>query len=1741
MSRITVNKKSLPGVRVFPPGPAQSGAVHFTHDEDFPPPPPPPPPPPMEEDLDVRLVQPSQVRKSKIGVNRFPVKTLPHGPVKWKVPERTTAVQATQELLLSQGFRVPTPTPAIEEDEVSIIEDGATTVIQVEAPSPDVTEERTFSWRNQQTAPSNGKSTPIKAPRREVERTEKPAKQEFFRRSPSPKPMLENPELPGDVGALLIESCLSSSWTSVENLLRLLEKAIRFPEKRDQVTAAINTSDEEGETALHYAAREGKEEMVRLLVQLGADATVIGGTMQQLPLHLASIRKFGAWPIVQFLVPLSGPDGKVTPDKDGYIPLWRAAEAGNLHVLRELISEDAHQQLCYQNKVQNGDTLAHHLIRRKNMEIFRILMDTDGPTDIQNDDGEALLHVATMMGVADAVGILYEKRADPDILDNNGDTLVHIAARSGHANTVELLIKRGVAASMSNKAGHLALHVAAEHGYADVAAILIANGSSVDAVTKEGFMPLHLAVMFGHPNVVETLLGRGASVNSKGGKAGEAPLHICARSPLGDKSAELLIKSGANPSIQTEDGTTPLHCAVTEGSLKIVRILLQEGASNATANNSGETPLHIGVLNCHYDVVRELLDHISRNESPAAATAACNAQDHVGETGLHHVAQVAIDREHFEGEDVMLTQLLLDFNADANIPTKETEETPLHYCARFGNYEILSTILAYLGPERILSGLNRVAKNGWSPLLTACDQGNADVVRVLLKNNARVDVFDEEGRAALHLAAEKDHLEVVELLLEHKAFVNAKNKAGVTPAHLAAERGAGEIMELLVEKYSASTDVLSLSKKTPLHLAAQAGQYNICERLLRLGADPQVKDQRGQTPLHLAAAKNHAKIVQLLFQSMRDVDPSTIVDQKGLNVVHVAAKNGSLDVIQMLLSIDKPMVIESKVKTTDSTALHLAAAGGHDSIVELLVREGASATEENKEGMTPLHLAARYGHVSILECLKDNVSLTICSVKTGLTALHLAAFCGQVEFARELLTSVPVTIVSVTPTVNNNLVKHIGGEPGLTALHLACHSGQENMVRLLLNYPGAMADGAADLTGMTPLHMAAMNGHIPVVSLLLSKIGTKIDVKDTKGRSALMMAAANGHPEMVTLLNGQGADVSAEDNNGWTSLHHAAHAGHLKVAKVLSDHGASSTAKNKDGKIPMCLAAFSMRTALVLYLITKPHDVFELMEDRSFVFDLMMCSKTAQNKPLQEFIISSPSPVEIALKLARFYSDLSNREKERERDLKLAAKFCETLANDLLVISCNKFNPAVILRAVDRNEKSLMNILIEGEHKDVVALPAVQRYLTDVWHGNQPWSDRHSFFVFFGFLFCPPVWFLFGLPLGHKYNYIPFVKLMCHIVSHLYFIFILIIVFMSPFEKLYNRHDAYPTPEEVILVIWTVGKLAEEVTTKEERSGLGWLRVLILILSAIAFAFHFIAFAFNIGADTEMLYLRNQILGLVDFFACIQIISFLSFHYMFGPFAIIIRDVIKDLLRFLVILILFMVGFTFCLSALYEDVIKPPDGFEHENGSILDMALDPLESFKTLYFALFGLVDAGDLLPSKYGPAFAYTLITLLYAIYLMVTMVVLINLLIAMLSDTYQRIQARSDLEWKYGRAKLVMNMDTAAITPPPLNTVTIILTTARDGCKRCLTRKRKLADGVSDDNLSKVSSHHSVPRGEIWRKSMQGNIEVGASQLFRNIPVAKLPDCIDWRAVVAGYVVSANDEDELLEMEIENEIDHA
>lgn len=75
--------------------------------------------------------------------------------------------------------------------------------------------------------------------------------------------------------------------------------------------------------------------------------------------------------------------------------------------------------------------------------------------------------------------------------------------------------------------------------------------------------------------------------------------------------------------------------------------------------------------------------------------------------------------------------------------------------------------------------------------------------------------------------------------------------------------------------------------------------------------------------------------------------------------------------------------------------------------------------------------------------------------------------------------------------------------------------------------------------------------------------------------------------------------------------------------------------------------------------------------------------------------------------------------------------------------------------------------------------------------------------------------------------------------------------------------------------------------------------------------------------------------------------------------------------------------------------------------------MNPIVSFELLFFAVFGQTTTDQTQVDKIAPIEPRTqpeqtdyLFKIVFGIYMLVSVVVLINLLIAMMSDTYQRIQ---------------------------------------------------------------------------------------------------------------------------------------
>ena len=933
---------------------------------------------------------------------------------------------------------------------------------------------------------------------------------------------------------------------------------------------------------------------------------------------------------------------------------------------------------------------------------------------------------------------------------------------------------------MPNRFGARSIHTAAKEGHVNVVNTLIKKGESVDARTGDNLTPLHIAVEAGKAAVCESLLGNGANVQLKGGKNDETALHIAARieEAKGERCTKMLVKSGADPNLAMADGRTAVHIAAQNGNLSVLRALLQNGGDAQVSDKEGETSLHKGCKACHFHIVRELIQFI--HGFIGNCREFVNKKNIKGESALHFSVMISKNLLHYPEEDRMIVKMLMENEVDVTAQTSTAQESAFHYVSLAGNADLLQDMVDKTNTGLIQLIVNKQNTLGWAPLLAASSKGHFETVAALLKCNARVDVFDNEGRSALHLAAECGSMEVCKVLLDKNAFVNSKTKQGLTALHYASSKGYTELVECLVNKHGAAIEALTIKKQTPMHLAALSGQLDVCKKLIDLEAMVDFNDDLDQKPIHLAAQNDHTHVVQEFLDSRPSLVSATTKD--GNTLAHLAGKKGSVDVLRAMFEIDKALVTNARNRFNDNSPLHLATEGGHLEAVRLMLSNGVSAGDENKDGFTPVQLAAKCGHADVFDVFaKSGVQMKNPSSKIGMTALHIAAYYGEEDIARELFKFIPATTKSSQPTKPENaLIADLCYEGDLTALHLASYSGSENVVRAILNQPKVHVDCQSEPSGFTPLHLACLSGHVGVVGLLLSRSTDLLKNKDSVGQTCLHIAASNGHNDMCQVLLGQGADYTVEDQETWNPLHCAAKGGYLDVCALLVNTGTSTTALTKQGKNAIWYACVEGNKNVVVFLLRHPHDTYALLEDNKFVYNLMKMAKTENQKTIENFIFVSPAPSDTAAKLSAIYREMSQTEKERSHDLLEAADACEELAREMVVLSSHIESPGQILNAVDDDNNQFIDILIETEQKMVISEYVVQQYLQEIWNGQLDWPTWKMLGFFFCFVLIPPVWFFFSLPIEFKMNKIPVVKFMSYLTSHIYFVLFLSLTCVLP-------------------------------------------------------------------------------------------------------------------------------------------------------------------------------------------------------------------------------------------------------------------------------------------------------------------------------------------------------------------------
>ncbi len=406
--------------------------------------------------------------------------------------------------------------------------------------------------------------------------------------------------------------CLWMSLTGLASLDQQLIEAARTG-KLDEVKrlieagAAVNASNNDGETPLHEAAYRGHEAVARLLLEKGAAvnaATKDGVT----PLHRAAAE--GREAVARLLLEKGAAVEAAT--EGGWTPLHEAAGGGHEAVARLLLEKGA----AVEAATEGGWTPLHRAAFYGHEAVARLLLEKGAAVNAADEVGNTPLHVAAFYGHEAVARLLLEKGAAVNAATKDSETPLHEAAGYGHEAVVQLLLEKGAAVDASNKHGVTPLYRAARRGHEAVVRLLLEKGAAVNAATKDGVTPLHVAAAW----VVRLLLEKGAAVNAAD-KDGFTPLHVAAAGGR-EAVARLLLEWGADPVARAKGGVTPLHMAAEFGHARVIALLLSYDAYAGVPDDFGRTPLDVARKSGKASAVQVLEAALASRKPPVVAAPA---------------------------------------------------------------------------------------------------------------------------------------------------------------------------------------------------------------------------------------------------------------------------------------------------------------------------------------------------------------------------------------------------------------------------------------------------------------------------------------------------------------------------------------------------------------------------------------------------------------------------------------------------------------------------------------------------------------------------------------------------------------------------------------------------------------------------------------------------------------------------------------------------------------------------------------------------------------------------------------------------------------------------------------------------------------------------------------------------------------------------------------------------------------
>jgi ankyrin repeat protein len=287
----------------------------------------------------------------------------------------------------------------------------------------------------------------------------------------------------------------------------------------DNNSEAVHSTDKEGRTPLHLASRGAHLEVIRYLVDKGADVNALDNN-HAAPLHSLANRDHSEG--IEFLLS-KGADIDII-DYERHTALHYTAMNNQLEAAALLVQKGAGLEI----KDDYGRTPLLVCAReRGGPEMTRLLLEGGADVNARDKALSTPLELAAWRGKAEVVDILLD--AGAEIPTKGSKAMYHLifAASKGLTNLFDKMDEKGVDLKIEMSSGGTLMHEAAAGGAQKIVDKLSAKGLDVNGKDRYGWTPMHYAAKNGHSQVVEWILENKGDIDSRT-IMGETPYNIAA-------------------------------------------------------------------------------------------------------------------------------------------------------------------------------------------------------------------------------------------------------------------------------------------------------------------------------------------------------------------------------------------------------------------------------------------------------------------------------------------------------------------------------------------------------------------------------------------------------------------------------------------------------------------------------------------------------------------------------------------------------------------------------------------------------------------------------------------------------------------------------------------------------------------------------------------------------------------------------------------------------------------------------------------------------------------------------------------------------------------------------------------------------------------------------------------------------------------------------------------------------------